>query len=249
MTEVVMDRRNFLRTVLATPFLTPLLLASKTTKNDMELYLIGDEPQLFIGNLLEEMQKVCSSSVRSFSFLNAHPKTDGLKQNLYKKGWAHVSQPRQASLTLSYGHLNSKATPSFTLVKDGHILDMRNRDLFWLWKELNEHHEPSTCLTIVSLKKRRDDHISGSYVSVYMNGQKIDQISLKENVIQSFHSKRGTIILRVEEGKARVSESSCRHKICLYSPPISLAGERIICAPNHLLLEIKGIHSIDTSIG
>ena len=30
-----------------------------------------------------------------------------------------------------------------------------------------------------------------------------------------------------------------------FAPPVSLAGERIICAPNHFLLEIHGSRSID----
>ncbi len=34
-----------------------------------------------------------------------------------------------------------------------------------------------------------------------------------------------------------------------FTPPVFLAGERIICAPNHFLLEIHGSHSIDTVIG
>lgn len=34
-----------------------------------------------------------------------------------------------------------------------------------------------------------------------------------------------------------------------FTPPVFLAGERIICAANYFLLEIHGSHSIDTVIG
>ena len=90
---------------------------------------------------------------------------------------------------------------------------------------------------------------AGEFVSVYQDGRKIAMISLGENVTKSFRARGGRITLRVKNGKAWVSESPCRHKICLHSPPVSIAGERIICAPNHFLLEIKGSPYIDTSIG
>jgi hypothetical protein len=47
----------------------------------------------------------------------------------------------------------------------------------------------------------------------------------------------------------RVVESPCRHQICRCTPPILVPGERIICAPNHLFLEIQGAPGLDTVIG
>jgi hypothetical protein len=52
-----MDRRNFVKVMLATPILTPLIISSKKTKNDLELFIIGEEPHLFISPLLQEIQK------------------------------------------------------------------------------------------------------------------------------------------------------------------------------------------------
>jgi hypothetical protein len=55
--------------------------------------------------------------------------------------------------------------------------------------------------------------------------------------------------VRVESGSARVVESPCLHQICRNTPPISLSGERVICAPHHFLLEIQGPSGLDTVIG
>ncbi|MGD8534841.1 MAG: NusG domain II-containing protein, partial [Candidatus Aminicenantes bacterium] len=44
-------------------------------------------------------------------------------------------------------------------------------------------------------------------------------------------------------------EASCHQKICLSHPPVSQAGERVICAPNNFLLEIQGTGLVDTVIG
>ena len=52
-----MDRRDFFKTMLTTPLLTPLILSSKKTSHDLELYLIAEKPQLVLLTLLEEIQK------------------------------------------------------------------------------------------------------------------------------------------------------------------------------------------------
>lgn len=244
-----MDRRDFFKTALATPVLASLLLTSKKIKSDCDLYLITDDPQLFISLILEEVQKYVVKYGQNFTLLNPHPQGNSLRRILSQRDWIYVQKTYQADLTLSFTHLRHKALPSFTLVREGRIWDIRSRKLRTLWGEMNKNNKPSSCLTIASFKNSQSDPFSGEFVSVYKDGRKIDMISLQENFTKSFRAKGGKITLRVEDGIAWISESSCRHKICLYSPPVSLAGERIICVPNHFLLEIKGSHSIDTAIG
>jgi len=244
-----MDRRDFFKTMLATPLLAPLLLASKTTKNDCELYLIADDPQLFIPFLLKELQKFAVPYGRNFTLLNSHPMEKDLKQILFQTGWRYAQKPLQADLCFSFSRLRHKALPSFTLVRDGRIWDIRFQKLDSLWREMKKNRKLSSCLTIASFKKTRLDLQAGKYVSIYKDGRRIERVSLDEYFARSFNTLRGKITARVKDGKAWVSESSCRQKICIYSPPVSLAGERIICAPNHFLLEIQGTHTIDTVIG
>lgn len=244
-----MDRRDFFKTMLATPLFTSLLLASKTTKSDLELYLIAEHPELFISSLLKELRKYTIDYGRNFTFLNSHPKENELNRILSQKGWIHVQKPIQADLTLSFSHLRQKALPSFTLVTEGRIWDIRSQKHFTLWKEMNENHKPSSCLTIASFRNRQNELFAGEFVSFYKDGRKVKTIPLKKDVAKSFRTKGGIITAKIKDGKAWVSDSSCPHKICLYSPPVSLAGERIICAPNHFMLEIHGSHSINTIIG
>ena len=244
-----MDRRNFVKVMLATPILTPLILSSKKTKNDLEVFLIAEQPHLFIPPLLEEILKYSPSEGRTFAFLNPHPDEKSLKGVLSKKGWQFIHEPALANLLFSFSHLQHKASPSFTLVKEGRIWDIRSQKLYAHWRDMNTNHEPSSCLTIASLKNNPADHSGGEFVSIYKNGRKVEILSLKQNTTQTFRAQDGKVTARIEDGKAWVLESSCRHKICLYSPPVSLAGERIVCAPNHFLLEIQRSGSIDTIIG
>jgi len=244
-----MDRRDFFKTMLATPLLTPLLLASKTTQGDCELYLIADSPQLFISFILEELQKYGIFTGRNFTLLNSHPQENELRQILSQKGWTYIQSPSVADITISFSYLRQNALPSFTLVRKGEIWDIRSKKLYSLWKGMNEKRNPSSCLTIASLKDRRARLFPGESVSIFKDGRRIETVSLKETRSKSFSARKGKITVVVKDRKAWVSESSCSHKICLYTPPVSFAGERIICAPNHFLLEVQGRHSIDTAIG
>ncbi len=244
-----MDRRDFFKTMLATPMLTPLILASTKSKNGLELYLISEEPQELIPTLLEEIRKYSLSDRSKFCFLNPHPQEKALEKILLDRGWAPVEKPFEANLALSFSHLQNKALPSFTLVKDGRIWDIRTRKLLSFWREINKNHSLSSCLTIASFKSRLTDFSVGKYVTVYNHGLQAETLSLGKDLTKSFQARGGRIVVQVKDGKAWISESSCRHKICLYSPPVSLAGERIICAPNNFLLTIEGRRSIDTVIG
>jgi len=244
-----MDRRDFFKTILAAPLLTPFIIASTNSKNGLELYLIAEEPQKLIPTLFEEVQKYSLSDISKFCFLNPHPQEKVLKKILLERGWAPVEKPDEASLALSFSHLQSEALPSFTLVKEGRIWDIRTRKLLSLWQEINRNHSPSSCLTIASLKSRSADFSVGKHVIIYNQGQQAEQLSLGKDLTKSFQTRGGRITVHVRNGKAWISDSPCHQKICLYSPPVSLAGERIICAPNNFLLTVERRRSIDTVIG
>jgi hypothetical protein len=244
-----MERRDFFKKVIFTPLLTPLFLAAKNRKGGCELYLISDNPEVLFPPILEEMANYLSDCGHSFAFLNSHPQENDLRRVLSQRGLTYSQNPIQADLLLSFSPLHKEAPPSFALVKEGRIWDIRSRKLLFLWREMNKNHQPSSCLTIASFKSRQHRPFLGKFVSVYREGRQTEMISLEENVTKSYLTRGGKLTFRVDDRKVWVSESSCRHKICLSSPPISLTGERIICAPSHFLLEIKGSPYIDTAIG
>lgn len=244
-----MDRRDFFKTMLATPMLTPLILASTKSKNGLELYLISEEPQELMPALLEEIRKYSLSDRNKFCFLNPHPQEKALEKILLDRGWILTKRPVEANLALSFSHLQNKALPSFTLVKDGRIWDIRTQRFLSLWQEINRNHRPSSCLTVASFKSSPMDFSAGKYVTIYNHGQQEETFSLGKDRTKSFQARGGWITVQVKDGKAWISDSPCHHKICLYSPPVSLVGERIICAPNNFLLTIEGRRLIDTVIG
>lgn len=244
-----MDRRGFFKSIFLTPFFTPFVLASQPTKKGLSLYLISDSPQVFLSAIFQELQKFGLIYGHNFTLLNSHPNGEELKKTLSQKGWRSVKKGQQADLSLSFRQLGNQTLPSFALIKNESVWDIRSRGLYALWKEMNKHGTPSSLLTVASFKGRYKTPQPGKSADIYIDGLMVEHLSLKKTSIKSYTTKRGNLSVHVENGKAWVSGSTCRHKICLLSPPVASAGERIICAPNHFILEIKGSSFIDTVIG
>lgn len=243
-----MDRRDFFKTVFATPLLAPFLTNFQAFGKD-ELLLISENPEAFLPFILEELGGQNKASGRSFVFLNAHPRKTALCQSLEASGWTKASRYQKADLNLSFRPLQYPASPSFTVVRAGKILDLRSKKLFSFWKDMNENHPSSSCLTIATLHARQPGNSLGNSVRIYHNGRVVEEASLKKDRVRTFGIEKGEVTVKIEQGTAFVLSSSCRHKICCSVPPVSFTGDRIVCAPNHFLLEVRGAGAIDTIIG
>lgn len=244
-----MDRRGFCKTFFLLPFLAPSLDVSRQTKKGVELQLLSSSPHKFIIPLLEEVRKAMLFPGNNFAILNHHPQEKELKRVLTDNHWNNVLHPSRADLVFTFCHLLKPVPSSFTLVKNDKVRDIRSNNLLLLWQDISRKHRPSSLLTVVSFNTRRPKLYLGEMASLYVDGKKIESLSLKKSCFKSFQTQRGKVDVMIDNQAARVVESSCRHKICLHTPPAGLEGERIICAPNHFLLEIESHHLVDTIIG
>jgi hypothetical protein len=243
-----MNRRRFIQAVLGAPVLTRLWLPSQKADASCEIYLISDRPQSHIGPLLETLQNFRTSPRRTFAFINSHPRQKDLKSLLIQKGWSPAAHPTQSDLTLSFLHLRHKASPSFSLVKNGKIWDIRKPKFQSLWHSMTSSGMTASLLTVASFNSQTRFTKEGHSVFLYKDGSLFDRLPLKGRLTRQIPTEKGPIVVRIHEGRAWIAESPCRHKICVSAPPVSTAGERIICAPNHFFLEIHG-RGIDTIIG
>jgi hypothetical protein len=244
-----MDRRNFIKTVLSTSLLTPLLGQAKSAEPGLVLFLISNHPQDHLPAILGEVGVEPSFWANRFSFGNPHPSGEKIKHVLGRTGWRHASPASSTSLVLSFQLLHHSARPSFTLVRDGKIVDIRSRGLSHIWKQMNDSKPESSCLTIASLNGPRQPSAHGRTAAIYTDGKKRAVLALGKEQSKRYASACGEVVVGIEGGRAVVLASTCRHKICQSSPPASQAGERIICAPNRFLLEIEGPKLVDTVTG
>jgi len=243
-----MNRRHFIQAFLGTPLLTPLLLTSQRAVHDSELYLISDHPQSVLPSLLETLHNSRTPGQKTFAFLNPHPFQEDLKNLLRQRGWSPVAHPAQSDMTLSFSLLHHKACPSFTLVRNGKILDIRGWRFNSLWQSMTKAASRASLLTTAAFSGKPSPLKGGHAVSLYKDGHQIARLPLKGSWTRRIPTKQGPITVRMHAGQTWIAESSCLHKICVSTPPIARAGERIICAPNHFLLEIQG-RMVDTVIG
>jgi hypothetical protein len=244
-----MDRRDFLRWLLASPLASPLLSIPQTEGAHSALYLIADEPQDYLPALVSELKKRGLVRGARFSLRGQHPFAAELRTALVRKGWEYASGGPSAALDLAFQPLRQPAPSSFTLIRQGRVWDLRTRTLGTMWREMNSRSEPSSCLTVATFSERTPFLSPGRNAAVFVDGKKRDTLSLKRDQERRFRTLRGEVLIRVEGGKVEVLASSCRHKICQSSAPAFLTGERIVCAPNHFLLAIDGPRFVDTVTG
>lgn len=90
------------------------------------------------------------------------------------------------------------------------------------------------------------------YVSIQVDGEEIKQILFDKQLIDHeipIESEFGYNLLELGDEKVRVTEASCPDQIDVKQGYISNVGETIVCLPNKLVIEIKGIEEdgeIDT---
>jgi hypothetical protein len=243
-----MNRRHFIQALVSAPLLSRFLLGSKKTQSASEIHLVSDNPHQILPLLLEEMKKYGLNYEKKFAFLNSYPNEKQMTQELQRQGWIFSPLHTDSDLSISFRSLKHKIRPSFTMAKEGGIWDIRSKRLLSLWKQINKEGPLSSCLTIAYIRGSKPRYAGKSF-SVFSQGQRIDSLALNVNRTKLYKGKAGEIVISVNNGKVWVNESSCRHKICCLTPPIAYAGERIICAPNRLLVEIDRSSLVDTSIG
>lgn len=89
---------------------------------------------------------------------------------------------------------------------------------------------------------------TGEYVEIYYKGQLLERHSLNQNIIVTIN-KKGYNQIIIEENKVYMKSSSCKNQICVHSPSISKVGQRIICAPNGIVVIIAGVKQLDGVTG
>lgn len=85
------------------------------------------------------------------------------------------------------------------------------------------------------IESTRED---GAYAKVTVNGELVAEYSLFED--GEYVLNGGTNILVISNGKASMKDASCPDGLCVKTGKISRSGERIVCLPNRVMVEIIG---------
>ena len=84
-------------------------------------------------------------------------------------------------------------------------------------------------------------HAQGNVVVVKVDGRVVKELSLSENADITIEGYQGGVnLVKIEDGKAYVTEADCPDELCVKTGGISRAGETIVCLPHRVVVEIKG---------
>ena len=82
------------------------------------------------------------------------------------------------------------------------------------------------------------------YISIQVDGKEIKKIIFDKNMIGKtipIETEYGYNLIEIGDEKVRVIEASCPDKLDVKQGYISKTGEVIVCLPNRLVIEIKGV--------
>ncbi len=75
---------------------------------------------------------------------------------------------------------------------------------------------------------------------VIADSGEVKKISLLKNETYDIESRGVSLTVAVLDGEVFVSESDCKDGFCKSTPPISRAGQSIVCAPAGVVVRIVG---------
>ena len=86
----------------------------------------------------------------------------------------------------------------------------------------------------------------GAYVVVRVDGNEVARYSLSEDGEYSLNG--GTNILRIQNGKAYLTNADCPDHLCVKQGKIDQSGETITCLPNKLTVTVFGAEEADVDL-
>ena len=79
----------------------------------------------------------------------------------------------------------------------------------------------------------------GACAAVIIDGKVTATYPLSENAEYVIETKHGRNVLRINDGKASVTDADCPDLVCVRHNEVSHTGESIVCLPHRLVIEIR----------
>ena len=82
---------------------------------------------------------------------------------------------------------------------------------------------------------------AGASALVYRDGTLAGSYDLSHDRVVTQEAGGHTIQLEISAGRIRIVDSDCPRQICTHAGWISRPNQTIVCVPNKILVEIKGV--------
>lgn len=100
-----------------------------------------------------------------------------------------------------------------------------------------------TILSVGYIKKQAFSN-SNKYISVQVNGEEVKKIIFDKSLVGNtipIESEFGYNLIELGDEEVRVIDADCPDQIDVKQGYISRIGETIVCLPNRMVVEIKGM--------
>jgi hypothetical protein len=86
------------------------------------------------------------------------------------------------------------------------------------------------------------------YVEISVKGDLYKKIPFNSNTEETIDLKTdlGENVIKISKGFVQILEADCPDKICVKDGSISKPGQSLVCLPNKVVVEIKGIKNAET---
>lgn len=94
----------------------------------------------------------------------------------------------------------------------------------------------------IMLKNYQSGYNGDNYAVISVDGKEQKRVELTDGLDEEFmiESSRGINKVVIHDGKIGIVEANCKDEICIREGFIGEVGERIVCLPNRLVIEIVG---------
>lgn len=89
---------------------------------------------------------------------------------------------------------------------------------------------------------------ASQYIEISIGGELYKKIPFSSSTEETMDVKTdlGENRIRISEGKVQILDADCPDKVCIRDGAISKPGQALVCLPNQLVIEIKGVKSNET---
>ena len=96
------------------------------------------------------------------------------------------------------------------------------------------------CYSVAALPSQ---YGAATTVNVFREGHLVARYPLAEDRDVVIDGVIGKLVLRIQNGTARMVEASCPGKICIATGAIRLPSQEIVCVPNRVIVTVSSTHS------
>lgn len=86
-----------------------------------------------------------------------------------------------------------------------------------------------------------DDYNGITYAKITVDGEHYQTLELTAELREvEISTERGYNLIRIHDKSVQIVDADCPDKLCIHMGTIRKVGERVVCLPNRVLVEIVG---------